>query len=80
MAIGVPEEWVPVIQKAGYNTVESLKGVKPGKLFRSCSISRRSIAIISANFRIHLSRTLLHGLKNLESKYYMFGLKVHKDF
>lgn len=34
MAIGVPEEWVPVIQKAGYNTVESLKGVKPGKLFQ----------------------------------------------
>lgn len=34
MAIGIPEEWVPVIQKAGYNTVESLKGVKPGKLFQ----------------------------------------------
>lgn len=34
MAIGVPEEWVPVVQKAGYNTVDSLKGVKPGKLFQ----------------------------------------------
>ena len=34
MAIGIPEEWVPVIQKAGYNTVESLKGVKSGKLFQ----------------------------------------------
>lgn len=32
--IGIPSEWVPVIQKAGYNTVESLKGVKPGKLFQ----------------------------------------------
>jgi len=34
MAIGVPEEWVAVIQKAGYNTVDSLRGVKPGKLFQ----------------------------------------------
>ena len=34
MALGIPEEWVAVVQKAGYNTVESLKGVKPGKLFQ----------------------------------------------
>ena len=34
MAIGIPEEWVAVVQKAGYNTVDSLKGVKPGKLFQ----------------------------------------------
>ena len=34
MALGIPAEWVPVVQKAGYNTVESLRGVKPGKLFQ----------------------------------------------
>ncbi|MBQ0056151.1 MAG: lysine--tRNA ligase [Bacteroidales bacterium] len=34
VAIGVPAEWVQVIQKAGYNTVDSLKGVKPGKLMQ----------------------------------------------
>lgn len=34
MAIGIPEAWVPVVQKAGYMTVDSLKGVKPGKLFQ----------------------------------------------
>ena len=32
-AIGVPEEWVPVIQKMGYLTVESLKKLAPGKFF-----------------------------------------------
>ena len=34
VALGIPAEWVPVVQKAGYNTVESLRGVKPGKLFQ----------------------------------------------
>jgi len=33
--LGVPcEDWVAVIQKAGYLTVESLRGVKPGKLYQ----------------------------------------------
>lgn len=31
--IGVPKEWVPVLQKLGYTTIEKLKAVeKPGKL------------------------------------------------
>ena len=31
--IGIPEEWVPVLQKLGYTTIEKLKAVeKPGKL------------------------------------------------
>ena len=34
VTLGIPAEWVPVVQKAGYNTVESLRGVKPGKLFQ----------------------------------------------
>lgn len=32
--LGFPEEWVPVIQKAGYLTIESLKDIKAGKLFQ----------------------------------------------
>nr|MBP8777319.1 lysine--tRNA ligase [Bacteroidaceae bacterium] len=32
LALGVPEEWVPVIQKAGYNTVADFEGVNPQKL------------------------------------------------
>lgn len=35
--IGVPEEWVPLIQKAGYNTVEEMKGVNPQKLHQEIS-------------------------------------------
>ncbi len=31
-AVGVPEEWVPVLQKAGYNLVEEMSGVNPQKL------------------------------------------------
>ncbi|MBR3884234.1 MAG: lysine--tRNA ligase [Bacteroidaceae bacterium] len=31
-AIGVPEEWVPVLQKAGYNLVSDLKGGNPQKI------------------------------------------------
>ena len=33
-ALGVPEKWVPVVQKAGYLTAASLAGVKAGKLFQ----------------------------------------------
>lgn len=35
--IGVPEEWVPVIQKAGYNTVDEMKDVNPQKLHQDIS-------------------------------------------
>ena len=34
VAVGVPEAWVPVIQKVGYLTLEQLAGVKPGKLLQ----------------------------------------------
>lgn len=31
--LGIPEEWIPVLQELGYTTVEKLKEVeKPGKL------------------------------------------------
>ena len=41
-AIGVSEEWVPVIQKAGYNTVESLKDVNPNKLHQEiCGLNKK---------------------------------------
>jgi lysyl-tRNA synthetase class 2 len=35
--IGVPEEWVPAVQKAGYNLVEDMKGVNPQKLHQDIS-------------------------------------------
>ena len=40
--IGVPEEWVEVIQKAGYLTVDSLKEANPGKLMQEiCGLNKK---------------------------------------
>ncbi len=42
MELGVPEEWVPVIQKAGYNLVEDMKGVNPQKFQMDiCGINKK---------------------------------------
>ena len=42
-AVGVPEEWVPVIQKMGYLTVESLKKLAPGKFFNDlCGFNKKN--------------------------------------
>ncbi|MDR2563911.1 MAG: lysine--tRNA ligase [Prevotellaceae bacterium] len=41
-AAGIPAEWVPVIQKAGYLTLQSLKKISAGKLFNDiCSINKK---------------------------------------
>lgn len=41
-AIGVPAEWVPVIQKAGYLTVEALKGAAAGKFHQEiCGLNKK---------------------------------------
>lgn len=42
VAAGIPEEWVAVIQKAGYRTVESLSEAKPGKLHQEvCGLNKK---------------------------------------
>ena len=42
-AIGVPEEWVPVIQKMGYLTVDSLRKLAPGKFFNDlCGFNKKN--------------------------------------
>ena len=42
-AIGVPEEWVPVLQKAGVITVKSLHGVNSNKLHQDiCGINKKN--------------------------------------
>lgn len=39
---GIPEEWVPVVQKAGYLLVENLKEVSPGKLHQElCGLNKK---------------------------------------
>ncbi|MDR3366338.1 MAG: lysine--tRNA ligase [Prevotellaceae bacterium] len=41
-AVGVPEEWIPVVQKMGYLTVEAMKKVSPGKLFNDlCGMNKK---------------------------------------
>ena len=42
-AIGIPEEWVAVIQKMGYISVESLKKLAPGKFFNDlCGFNKKN--------------------------------------
>ncbi len=42
-AIGIPEEWVEVIQKMGYVTVDSLKKLAPGKFFNDlCGFNKKN--------------------------------------
>jgi len=39
---GIPKEWVPVLQKMGYKTVEALKEAKAGKLHNDlCGINKK---------------------------------------
>ncbi len=41
-AIGVPAEWVPAVQKAGYLTVESLRDANPNKLQQDlCGLNKK---------------------------------------
>jgi Lysyl-tRNA synthetase (class II) len=42
MELGISEDWVPVIQKAGYNIVEDMKGVNPQKLHMEiCGVNKK---------------------------------------
>ena len=42
MELGIPEAWVPVIQKAGYNLVSDMKEVNPQKLHQDiCGINKK---------------------------------------
>ena len=42
MELGIPEEWVPLIQKAGYNLISDMKEVNPQKLHMDiCGINKK---------------------------------------
>ena len=42
MELGIAEEWVPVIQKAGYNLVSDMKDVNPQKLHQDiCGVNKK---------------------------------------
>jgi len=39
---GIPAEWIPLVQKLGFRTVESLTETKPGKLFNDlCGMNKK---------------------------------------
>ena len=43
LEIGVPAEWIPVIQKMGYITVDSLRKLSPGKFFNDlCGFNKKN--------------------------------------
>ncbi|MDD2475379.1 MAG: lysine--tRNA ligase [Dysgonamonadaceae bacterium] len=55
-AIGIHEEWVPVIQKAGYNTVDSIKDVNPNKFHQElCGLNKK--------FKLNLNNPSLEEVK-----------------
>ncbi|MFC3196662.1 lysine--tRNA ligase [Parapedobacter deserti] len=42
---GIPEEWVPVLQKMGLNTVEALKAANPNKVFNDMGGLRKKMKL-----------------------------------
>jgi lysyl-tRNA synthetase class 2 len=45
VAVGVPAEWVPVINKMGFNTVEELKAGNPNKVFNDLGGMRKKLKL-----------------------------------
>ncbi|HXH99350.1 MAG TPA: lysine--tRNA ligase [Sphingobacteriaceae bacterium] len=44
-AIGIPADWVPVINKMGFNTVEDLKSANPNKVFNDLGGMRKKLKL-----------------------------------
>ncbi|QQL50630.1 lysine--tRNA ligase [Mucilaginibacter ginkgonis] len=45
IAIGVPAEWVPVVNKMGFNTPEELKAANPNKVFNDLGGMRKKLKL-----------------------------------
>jgi len=45
VAVGVPEEWVPVLIKMGFNTIEELKAANPNKVFNDLGGMRKKLKL-----------------------------------
>jgi lysyl-tRNA synthetase class 2 len=40
--LGIPEEWIPLVRKAGYNTIASLKEANPNKVHQDiCGLNKK---------------------------------------
>jgi lysyl-tRNA synthetase class 2 len=45
LELGIPREWIPVIQKAGFKTVSALKDANPNKLFNDLGGLRKKMKL-----------------------------------
>jgi len=45
VALGIPEGWVPVLQKMGFNTTEALKDANPNKVFNDLGGMRKKMKL-----------------------------------
>jgi lysyl-tRNA synthetase class 2 len=45
VAVGIPAEWVPVVQKMGFLTVEELKAANPNKVFNDLGGMRKKMKL-----------------------------------
>ena len=42
LAIGIPQQWIAVVQKMGYNSVDALKKVNPNKFHQElCGMNKK---------------------------------------
>jgi len=44
-AQGIPDEWIPVLQKMGLNTIEALKSANPNKVFNDLGGLRKKMKL-----------------------------------
>jgi lysyl-tRNA synthetase class 2 len=45
VTIGVPAEWVPVLNKMGFNTIDDLKSANPNKVFNDLGGMRKKLKL-----------------------------------
>ena len=45
IALGIPEDWIPVIEELGINTVKELKSINPNKLFNDLCGMRKKLKL-----------------------------------
>ncbi|NNC85557.1 MAG: lysine--tRNA ligase [Bacteroidia bacterium] len=45
IALGVPEDWIPVLEELGINTVKELKSINPNKLFNDLCGMRKKLKL-----------------------------------
>ena len=72
MELGIAEDWVPVIQKAGYNTVADMKDVNPQKLHQDiCGINKK--------YKLELTNPSVNDVTEWIQKINKFFIQIHTN-